>query len=34
MEDAPFDFNKECLSAFLRLKETLILAQVMQALDW
>jgi len=30
----PFDFNEECLSALLRLKEDLILAPVMQALDW
>jgi len=29
-KDVPFDFNEECLSTFLRLKETLIIAP----LDW
>lgn len=30
----PFDFDKECLSAFLRLKEALISTLVSQALVW
>ena len=34
VQNVPFDFNKECLSAFLKLKEALITAPVMQALDW
>jgi len=34
VKDVPFDFNEECLSAFLRLKEALILALVMQASHW
>jgi len=29
IKDVPFDFNKECLSAFLRLKKALITAPVM-----
>jgi len=29
VKDVPFDFNEECLSAFLRLKEALISAPVM-----
>jgi len=29
--DVPFDFNEECLGAFLKLKEALISAPVMQA---
>jgi len=33
-KDVPFEFNKECLSAFHRLKEALITTPVMQALDW
>jgi len=33
VNDVPFDFTEECLSAFLRLKEALITALVMQALD-
>jgi len=31
VNDVPLEFNEECLSAFLRLKKTLILALVMQA---
>jgi len=34
VKDVPFDFNEECLCAFLRLKEALIIASVMQAPDW
>jgi len=34
IKDVPFDFNEECLSAFLRLKEALTLAPVMQAPNW
>jgi len=34
VKDVPFEFNKECLSAFLRLKEALISAPVMQAPNW
>ena len=34
VKDVPFDFNEKCLSAFLRLKEALSKAPVMQALDW
>jgi len=34
VKDVPFPFNKECLSAFLMLKEALITALVMEALDW
>jgi len=30
----PFEFNRECLSAFYILKEGLITAPVMQAPDW
>jgi len=30
----PFEFNKECLSAFHRLKEALISTLIMLALDW
>ena len=30
----PFEFNEECLSAFPRLKEALILALVKKAPDW
>jgi len=30
----PFDFKEECLSAFLMLREALITALMMQALDW
>ena len=30
----PFDFNEEYLSVFLRLKEALISASIMQAFDW
>ena len=33
VKNLPFEFNEECLSAFLRLKEALILAPVMQAPD-
>jgi len=28
VKDVPFDFNEECLSAFLRLKEALIIISV------
>jgi len=34
VKDVPFDFNEECPSAFLRLKEALISAPVMQAPNW
>ena len=34
VKDAPFDFDEECLSVFLRLKEALITAPVMQAPNW
>jgi len=34
VKDVAFDFNEECLSAFLRLKEALISAPVMQAPNW
>jgi len=34
VKDVPFDFNEDCLSAFLRLKKALILAPVMQAPNW
>jgi len=34
VKDVPFDFNEQCLSAFLMLKEALITASVMQAPDW
>ena len=34
IKDMPFEFNKECLSAFHKLKEALISIPVMQALDW
>jgi len=34
VKDMPFDFNEECLSVFLRLKEALISAPVMQAPNW
>jgi len=34
VKDGPFEFNEECLSAFHRLKEALITAPIMQALDW
>ena len=34
VKDVPFEFNEEYLSAFHRLKEALITAPVMQALDW
>jgi len=34
VKDVPFKFNEECLSAFHRLKEVLIPAPIMQALDW
>ena len=30
----PFVFNKECVSAFLRLKDALIMALVMQVPNW
>jgi len=30
----PFDFNEECLGAFLRLKEALITDPMMQASHW
>ena len=33
VKDMLFDFNDECLCAFLKLKEALILAPVMQALN-
>ena len=33
-KDVPFDFNEECLSAFLIVKEALISIAVMQAPDW
>jgi len=33
VKEVLFEFNEECLSTFLRLKEALILALVMQALD-
>ena len=34
VKDVPFEFNKEYLSAFYRLKEALITSPVMQAPDW
>jgi len=34
VKDAPFEFDEEWLSAFNMLKEALISALVMQALDW
>ena len=34
VKDVPFEFNQECLSAFLKLKEALISAPVMQASNW
>jgi len=34
VKDVPFDFNEECLSAFLKLKEALISALAKQALNW
>jgi len=34
IKDVYFDFNEKCLSAFFKLKEALISAQVMQAPDW
>jgi len=34
IKDVPFDPNEECLSAFLRLREALVSAPIMQALDW
>jgi len=34
VKDVPFEFNEECLSAFHRLKESLISSPIMQALDW
>jgi len=30
----PFEVNEECLNVFQRLKEALIVAPVIQALDW
>jgi len=33
-KDVPFEFNKECLSAFHKLKEALISTPVIQAPDW
>ena len=33
-KDAPFDFNVECLSALTTLKNQLIRAPIMTALDW
>jgi len=32
--DVPFDFNKECLSALLMSKETLVLAPMIQTSGW
>ena len=34
VKDVPYDFNEECLSVSLRLKEALIMTPVMQATDW
>ena len=33
-KDVPFQFNDDCLNAFLRLKEALITALVLQPPDW
>jgi len=34
VKDVPFEFNEECMSAFLRLKEALTTAAVMQVPNW
>lgn len=34
LKDVPFDFIDECLQAFNNLKEKLILAPIIRALDW
>ena len=34
VKDVPFDFNEKCLGAFLRLKEVLISAPIIQASNW
>ena len=34
VKDVRFEFNKECLSAFHRLKEALMTTLITQALDW